>query len=66
MTTAMIFCPLRRAFHGADLLRLGFMPEGRLTMVKRGDDQSILAEATCIDGVAWRVRPFSTCWSHVQ
>ncbi|NWF46055.1 hypothetical protein F3K02_12450 [Hydrogenophaga sp. D2P1] len=67
MTTAMIFCPLRRAFHGADLIRMGFTPDGcaHATMIKRSCDQTILAEAQCIDGVSWRVRPYATCWSLV-
>ena len=56
-----MYAVLRKRFTKEALQRLLFVAEGSL-MVRRGACRRVLAEASSLDGVWWRVRPLDRHW----
>lgn len=55
------YATLRQTFSEQALLALGFRREGS-AYVKRGACRMLLAEATSLNNLSWRVKPYARCW----
>ncbi len=58
-----VYATLRKNFTTQALRAMRFVHDGS-RMVKRGLCRTELAEATSLDGIWWRVRPFVRSWRH--